>query len=42
MLARQLYKELRADPLVVNAADMMLHNYGPESYSGSVNLEISH
>ena len=41
-LARQLYKELRAEPLVVNAADMMLHNYGPESYSGSVNLEISH
>ena len=26
-LARQLYKELRAEPLVVNAADMMLHNY---------------
>lgn len=41
-LARQLYKELRAEPLVVNAADMMLHNYGPEAYSGSVNLEISH
>ena len=41
-LARQIYRELRADPLVVNAADMMLHNYGPERYSGSVNLEISH
>lgn len=41
-LARQIYRELRSDPLVVNAADMMLHNYGPEAYSGSVNLEISH
>lgn len=41
-LARQIYKELRAEPLVVNAADMMLHNYGPDAYSGSANLEISH
>ena len=28
--------------MVVNAADMMLHNYGPETWSGSVNLEINH
>ena len=41
-LAKQLYRELRSEPLVVNAADMMLHNYGPERYSGSVNLEVSH
>ena len=41
-LARKIYKELRADPMVVNAADMMLHNYGPEAWSGSVNLEINH
>ena len=41
-LAREIYKELRADPMVVNAADMMLHNYGPETWSGSVNLEINH
>ena len=27
---------------VLNAADMMLHNYGPDAYSGSVNIEIDH
>ncbi len=39
-LALQLYKEIRACPIVINAADMMLHNYGPDKYSGSVNVEI--
>lgn len=34
-LARKLYKEIRA-------IDMMLHDYGPDSYSGSVNIEIDH
>ncbi len=41
-LAARLYKEIRATPGVANAADMMLHNYGPDAYSGSVNLEIEH
>jgi cation diffusion facilitator family transporter len=41
-LERQLYKELRATPGILNAADMMLHNYGPNNYSGSVNLELDH
>ncbi len=41
-LANQLYKEIRATPGVVNAADMMLHNYGPDAYSASVNIEIDH
>jgi len=41
-LASKLYKEIRATDIIVGAADMMLHNYGPESWSGSVNVEISH
>lgn len=41
-LASQIYKEVRATPGVFNAADMMLHNYGPDAYSGSVNIEIDH
>ncbi len=39
-LAAQLYQEIRANEIVCNAADMMLHNYGPDNYSGSVNIEI--
>lgn len=39
-LAQELYRIIRAEPLVLNAADMMLHNYGPDAYSGSVNVEI--
>lgn len=41
-LAAKLYKEIRATEGVLGAADMMLHNYGPEAYSGSVNIEIDH
>ena len=41
-LAQELYCIIRAEPLVLNAADMMLHNYGPDAYSGSVNVEIDH
>jgi len=41
-LARQLYTEIRATKGVLNAADMMLHSYGPDAYSGSVNIEIDH
>lgn len=41
-MASQLYKEIRQTEGVINAADMMLHNYGPEAYSGSVNVEIDH
>ena len=41
-LAASLYRQIRATPGVLNAADMMLHNYGPDSYSGSVNIEIDH
>ncbi len=41
-LADLLYKEIRATPGVINAADMMLHNYGPDAHSGSVNIEVDH
>lgn len=41
-LAEKLYREIRAVDGICNVADMMLHNYGPEKYSGSVNVEISH
>lgn len=41
-LADRLYREIRQTEGVLNAADMMLHNYGPNSYSGSVNVEIDH
>lgn len=41
-LASKIYKEVRATKGVINAADMMLHNYGPGRFSGSVNVEIDH
>lgn len=41
-MAQKLYKMIRSEPIVLNAADMMLHNYGPDAYSGSVNVEIDH
>ena len=41
-LASKLYQEIRATDGVLGAADMMLHNYGPDAYSGSVNIEIDH
>lgn len=41
-LAQELYKKIRSTPGVINAVDMMLHNYGPDRWSGSVNIEIDH
>lgn len=41
-LASLIYREVFATEGVLNAADMMLHNYGPEAWSGSVNIEIDH
>lgn len=41
-LATELYRQIRKTPGILGAADMMLHNYGPDSYSGSVNIEIDH
>lgn len=41
-LAKQLYKEIRSHQEILSAVDMMLHDYGPDRYSGSVNVEIDH
>ena len=41
-LVSKLYREIRQTDGVINAVDMVLHNYGPEIYSGSCNLEIDH
>lgn len=41
-LAEQIYREVRSTEGVIGAADMMLHNYGPDAWAGSVNIEIDH
>ena len=41
-LAKQIYKEVKQTEGILGAADMMLHNYGPDRWSGSVNIEIDH
>lgn len=41
-LAAKIYKEIRSTDGVIAAVDMMLHNYGPDEWSGSCNLEIDH
>ena len=41
-LAAELYKEIKGTDGIINAVDMILHNYGPEAYTGSCNIEIDH
>ena len=41
-LAERLYRRIRETEGVESAADMMLHNYGPDAWSGSVNVEMDH
>ena len=41
-LAEKIYKEIHNTKEIINAADMMLHNYGPNTWSGSVNVEVDH
>ena len=41
-LAAEIYKEIRATEGIIEAADMILHNYGPDKFSGSVNVEMDH
>lgn len=41
-LADKLYERIRNTDGILGAADMILHNYGPDAYSGSVNIEIDH
>lgn len=41
-MADMLYREIRSNPIVLNAADMMIHNYGPDAHTASVNIEVDH
>ena len=41
-LVEKIYAEIKKVPCILGAADLMLHNYGPDAYSGSINLEIDH
>lgn len=41
-LAKAIYQEVRKEEYIVSAADLILHNYGPERYHGSLNVEIDH
>lgn len=41
-LARKIIAEIKATEGIYSVADMMLHSYGPERYSGSVNVEIAY
>lgn len=41
-LATNIYREIVKTEGIMLAADMVLHNYGPDAYQGSVNVEIDH
>ena len=41
-LVIKIYDEIKKVPCILGAADLMLHNYGPDSHTGSINLEIDH
>lgn len=41
-LALTLYREIVKTDGIIYAVDMMLHNYGPDAWSGSVNVELDH
>ena len=39
-LARDIKKAINSHPEVRGAYDLILHNYGPDSYNGSVHIEV--
>lgn len=41
-LVNELYSEIRNTKGIINAVDMVLHDYGPDAYTGSVNVELDH
>lgn len=41
-LANHIYKTVRSTEGIINSADLMLHNYGPDAWSGSMNVELDH
>lgn len=40
-LVRDIKKTLNHDPAVRGAYDLILHNYGPDAYHGSVHIEVA-
>lgn len=41
-LADKLYQVIRNTENIIAASDMILHNYGPDTWSGSVNVELDY
>ena len=41
VLSKEIYTEIESYPLIRGAYDLILHNYGPERYLGSVNVELN-
>jgi cation diffusion facilitator family transporter len=41
-LAQDIKRETASEPAVISAHDLILHNYGPDVNTGSINLEINH
>ena len=39
-LAREIKKTINAYPQISGAYDLVLHNYGPDAYNGSVHIEV--
>ena len=39
-LAREIKKTITAHPQINGAYDLVLHNYGPDAYNGSVHIEV--
>ena len=39
-LAREIKETIRAYPQISGAYDLVLHNYGPDAYNGSVHIEV--
>lgn len=41
-LSRLIYQEVNSVPEIEGSYDLILNNYGPDSYIGSINVEIDH
>lgn len=41
-IAKSIKEIVNASPIVISAHDLILHNYGPGTYTGSINVEIDH
>lgn len=41
-LAMKLIDEIKQTEGIISVADVMLHNYGPDAWSGSANVEMDH